>query len=79
MTETTGATFQSLCTENDGATVGFLQEHLEAKVVDENGYVVPMGTVGELCIRGYCICLGYWGGENKIQEMSGADKWFKTG
>lgn len=82
MTETTGAIFYSLPGESDVknyTTIGCLQEHLEAKIVDGSGCVVPIGTVGELCIRGYCTFLGYWGDEDKTQEIIGADKWLKTG
>lgn len=82
MTETSAASFQSLPGENDGlssTTVGCLKQHLEAKVVDENGVMVPIGTVGELCIRGYSTFLGYWNDEIKTREIIGRDNWLKTG
>lgn len=82
MTETTGIIFQSLSGESDvknNTTIGCLQEHLEAKVVDGNGCIVPMGTAGELCIRGYCTFLRYWGDGDRTREIIGADKWLKTG
>ncbi len=33
---------------------------VEAKVVDANDAELPPGTVGELCVRGPTIMLGYW-------------------
>lgn len=78
----TGACFQSLPGEDANkifTTVGCLKQHLEAKVVDENGNLVPMGEVGELCIRGYSRFMGYWGDDAKTKNIVGNDGWFKTG
>ncbi len=41
-------------------TVGRVHPHLEVKIVDEEGRIVPRGTPGELCTRGYSVMLGYW-------------------
>ena len=60
-------------------TVGHVQDHLEVKIVDENGYTVPMGQPGELYTRGYTTMLGYYGDESKTKETMTADKWLKTG
>ena len=40
--------------------VGRQLEHLETKLVDADGRVVPRGQVGELCLRGYAVMSGYW-------------------
>lgn len=82
LSETTAVVFQSL--ENDDeykstSTVGYVQEHTEAKVVDENGNIVPRGTPGELLVRAYSIMLGYWNDEEKTKETIGSDRWLKTG
>lgn len=82
LTETTCSAFQSLPAENDShvwESVGFLQDHTEAKVVDRNGRMVPMGTPGELYIRGYNTMLRYFGDEAKTKETISYDKWLKTG
>lgn len=82
MTETTAVIFNSLkseTTEHVLNTVGHLQDHVEAKVVDENGKIVPFGMPGELCIRGYCNMLGYYNDEEKTREMIGPDNWLRTG
>lgn len=60
-------------------SVGRLESHLEAKVIDTKGYMVPMGTPGELCIRGYCNISGYWDDEEKTKELIGKDGWLRTG
>lgn len=83
LTETTSTTFQSVDgPETDRQfqeTVGKLHDHLEAKVVDEQGTAVPFGTRGELCVRGYSTMLGYWGDEEKTRETLGNDGWLRTG
>ena len=63
MTETSPISFQSGLDdpiERRVATVGRIQPHVEVKIVDAAGQVVPLGTAGELCTRGYSVMRGYW-------------------
>ncbi|OTG92503.1 fatty acid--CoA ligase, partial [Acinetobacter sp. ANC 4654] len=53
--------------------------HLEIKIVDENGKVVPRGKLGELCVRGYSVMLGYWEDNDKTGEVIDVAKWMHTG
>ena len=71
MTETSPVSFQSSTAdplERRVATVGRIQPHLEVKIVDMNGRIVPTGTPGELLTRGYSVMLGYWGDEERTRE-----------
>ncbi|CAH1801842.1 unnamed protein product [Owenia fusiformis] len=34
-------------------TVGYPIPHTEVKLIDENGYVIPIGQHGEICLRGH--------------------------
>lgn len=43
------------------------------------GLIVPLGTPGELMIRGYCVMLEYWQDEAKTRECITKDRWYKTG
>lgn len=83
LTETTSVVFQSLPINEDmdkaTNTVGYLCDHLEAKVVDNNNHIVPIGTPGELCIRGYTTMLGYWKDEEKTRETIEKNFWLRTG
>uniref|UniRef100_A0A182P4L7 Medium-chain acyl-CoA ligase ACSF2, mitochondrial n=1 Tax=Anopheles epiroticus TaxID=199890 RepID=A0A182P4L7_9DIPT len=82
MTETTAVIFQSLFEESPGdvqQTVGHMTDHYEAKVIDRDGHIVPFGTAGELCVRGYGTMLGYWNDERKTRETIDADRWLRTG
>ncbi|MHA3050166.1 AMP-binding protein [Acinetobacter sp. ANC 4639] len=60
-------------------TVGRVHPHLEIKIVDEQGKVVPRGSLGELCVRGYSVMLGYWEDEDKTKEVVDVAKWMHTG
>jgi fatty-acyl-CoA synthase len=51
----------------------------KAKVVDEEGRIVPLGQKGELCIRGYGVMRGYWNDSEQTARVIGPDRWYKTG
>jgi fatty-acyl-CoA synthase len=62
------------------STVGRVMPHLEVKVVDPaTGRLVPVGTPGELCTRGYSVMLGYWDEPAKTAEALDATHWMHTG
>jgi fatty-acyl-CoA synthase len=82
MTETSPASFA--CSPDDPlerrvSTVGRVMPHVEAKVIDPEGRIVPRGTAGELLTRGYLVMLGYWNDEEKTQEAIDAAGWMHTG
>jgi len=82
MTETSPVSFQSSTTdplERRVSTVGRIQPHIEVKVVDREGRIVPTGTPGELLTRGYCVMLGYWDDEARTREAIDAARWMHTG
>ncbi|OTG76605.1 fatty acid--CoA ligase [Acinetobacter sp. ANC 4169] len=82
MTETAPVSAQSSTSdsvERRVGTVGRVHPHLEIKIVDENGKVVPRGKLGELCVRGYSVMLGYWEDNDKTQEVIDVAKWMHTG
>ncbi|MFD1437488.1 AMP-binding protein [Acinetobacter sp. ANC 4282] len=82
MTETAPVSAQSSTAdsvERRVGTVGRVHPHLEIKIVDENGKVVPRGNLGELCVRGYSVMLGYWEDTDKTQEVIDVAKWMHTG
>ncbi|CAN7517588.1 AMP-binding protein [Rhizobacter sp. LjRoot28] len=81
MTETSPVSFQSSTQdplERRVSTVGRVQPHIEAKVVDIGGAVLPVGQPGELWVRGYSVMRGYWGDEQRTREAV-VDGWMRTG
>jgi fatty-acyl-CoA synthase len=82
MTETSPVSFQSSVDdpiERRVSTVGRIQPHIEVKIVDLEGRIVPPGTAGELCTRGYCVMRGYWGDPERTAEVIDAARWMHTG
>ena len=82
MTETSPVSTQSAADdplELRVASVGRTQPHLETKLVDEQGNVVPRGQIGELCTRGYSVMLGYWNNQEATQESIDEAKWMHSG
>ena len=82
MTETSPVSFQSAMDdplERRVSTVGRIHPHVEVKVIDLEGRVVPPGERGELCTRGYSIMLGYWDEPEKTRDVLDAKGWMHTG
>ncbi len=81
MTETSPVSFQSSTNdplEKRVSTVGRVMPHLEVKIVDEQGQIVPIGTKGELCTRGYSVMKGYWGDDERTADAI-KNSWMHTG
>jgi fatty-acyl-CoA synthase len=82
MTETSPVSFQSSTEdsiERRVSTVGRIQPHLEVKLVDADGKIVPPGAPGELCTRGYSVMLGYWNDPQRSAEAVDSEGWMHTG
>lgn len=82
MTETSPVSFQSATddpVQKRVSSVGRIQPHVEVKIVDENGVVVPVDAQGELLTRGYSVMQGYWDEPDKTAEAIDADGWMHTG
>ena len=82
MTETSPVSFQSAVDdplERRVSTVGRVQPHIEVKIVDAEGRIVPPGTPGELLTRGYCVMQGYWNDPERTAEAIDVAGWMHTG
>jgi fatty-acyl-CoA synthase len=83
MTETSPVSTQTTAdddTDRRVSTVGQVHPHLEIKVIDpETGVVLPRGSRGELCTRGYSVMLGYWNEPERTAEAIDAARWMHTG
>ncbi|TCD68700.1 putative NRPS-like protein biosynthetic cluster [Steccherinum ochraceum] len=86
MTETSPVSFQT--TPSDPVikrveTVGKIHPHVTAKIVDDSGKVVPVGTPGEILVAGYLVQKGYWNDEERTAEVMKRDAegtlWMHTG
>ncbi|HYM31679.1 MAG TPA: AMP-binding protein [Candidatus Cybelea sp.] len=82
MTETSPVSTQSATDDpldRRVSTVGRIQPHIEAKIIDADGRIVPPGTAGEFCTRGYSVMLGYWGDPERTAEAIDRGRWMHTG
>jgi fatty-acyl-CoA synthase len=83
MTETSPVSTQSAVDdplEKRVSTVGRVHPHVEIKVVDPGtGRVMPRGSPGELCTRGYSVMLGYWEDAHSTRLAIDAGRWMHTG
>jgi len=61
-------------------TVGTNLPHQEVKIVDTaTGATVPLGSIGEVCFRGYHIMRGYYGQPQKTAETVDQAGWLRSG
>ncbi|TRM59781.1 acetyl-CoA synthetase-like protein, partial [Schizophyllum amplum] len=86
MTETSPVSFQTVTDDpvhKRVETVGRVQPHVKAKVVDSNGDVVPVNTPGQLIVSGYLLQKGYWKDEAQtsavMQREADGTVWMHTG
>ena len=82
MTETSPVSTQSSVDdplERRVSTVGRVQPHIEIKIVDTEGRIVPRGVTGEFCTRGYSVMRGYWNDPEKTREAIDEAGWMHTG
>jgi len=82
MTETGPVSFQTHVNdqlERRVHTVGRALPHVEIKIVDNEGRIVPRGTAGELKTRGYCVMPGYWSDPERTAQAIDDAHWIASG
>ena len=82
MTETSPVSFQSHVDdplEKRVTTVGRVHPHVQVKIVDQAGRIVPRGVPGELLTRGYSVMRGYWADPERTADAVDAAGWMHTG
>jgi fatty-acyl-CoA synthase len=82
MTETSPVSTQTALddtVERRVSTVGRVHPHVEVKIVDTEGRIVPAGTPGEFCTRGYSVMLGYWDDAERTAQAIDPTGWMHTG
>ena len=82
MTETSPVSFQTAIEDPVArrvSTVGRVHPHVEVKIVDAEGRIVPRGVAGELCTRGYSVMLGYWDDAERTAQAIDRAGWMHTG
>lgn len=60
-------------------TIGLPIPSTEIAIRDEDGKDLPLGEVGEICIRGPQVMAGYWNRPDETAKVMTADGYFKSG
>ena len=59
--------------------IGLPMPNTEIALLDDNGNQVPLGTPGEIAIRGPQVMAGYWQRPDETAKVMTADNYFRTG
>ena len=68
-----------LHTEEFTGTIGLPVPSTEVRICDDAGNDVPLGELGEICIRGPQVMEGYWRKPEETAEVMFPGGWFRTG
>jgi long-chain acyl-CoA synthetase len=77
-----GVTYLSPADHRNGRhlrSVGHAIPGVQVEIRDPSGRPVPDGEIGEVCVRGPNVMLGYWNQPDATREVLSADGWYRTG
>lgn len=60
-------------------TIGLPMPSTEIAIRDDDGKDLPLGEVGEICVRGPQVMVGYWNRDDETARSIMADGFFRTG
>ena len=80
LTETSpAACINPLTLAEYNGSIGLPIPSTDACIKDDNGNILALGEVGELCIRGPQVMKGYWQRPEETAKAIDADDWLHTG
>ncbi|MEQ1939674.1 long-chain-fatty-acid--CoA ligase [Mesorhizobium sp. CN5-321] len=80
LSETSPVATANKCSAGDyTGTIGLPIPSTEISIRDDDGEVVPLGEVGEICIRGPQVMAGYWNRPDETAKVMTKDGYFKSG
>ncbi|MER8802849.1 long-chain-fatty-acid--CoA ligase [Mesorhizobium sp. M0998] len=80
LTETSpGATINKFSDGVYTGTIGLPLPSTEIAIRDDDGNNLPLGEVGEICIRGPQVMAGYWNRPDETAKVMTEDGFFKSG
>ena len=60
-------------------SIGLPVPSTQVCIKDDDGNLLPMGEVGELCVKGPQVMKGYWQRPEETDKVMDAEGWLKTG
>jgi len=80
LTETSPAAIANALDIKDWTgTIGLPIPSTLAAVLEDDGRELPVGEVGEICIRGPQVMKGYWNRPDETQKVFTSEGWLRTG
>jgi acyl-CoA synthetase (AMP-forming)/AMP-acid ligase II len=81
MSETlgSGSRLGGVTMDTHPASVGSVEPLCEIQIRGADDQPLPDGEVGEICIRGACVFLGYWDNPEATAEALDEQRWYRTG
>jgi len=73
------ATANRTDTDKFTGTIGLPVPSTEIAILDDDGKKLPVGSVGEIAIRGPQVMVGYWNRPDETAKVMTPDGFFKTG
>ncbi|WP_442920333.1 long-chain fatty acid--CoA ligase [Mesorhizobium sp. WSM4983] len=73
------ATANKFSSSDFTGTIGLPLPSTEIAIRDDDGNNVPLGQVGEICIRGPQVMAGYWNRPDETAKVMTKDGFFKSG
>ncbi|MEO5596733.1 MAG: AMP-binding protein [Lysobacteraceae bacterium] len=80
LTETSpAACINPLDLKGFNGSIGMPVPSTDVCIKDDDGKMLPMGEVGELCVKGPQVMLGYWQRPEETAKSIDPDGWLRTG
>src|SRR5690606_1676021 len=73
------ATANKASSDEFTGTIGLPLPSTDIAIRDDDGNELPLGEVGEICIRGPQVMAGYWNRPDETAKVMTADGFFKSG
>lgn len=79
LTETSPVAIVNPLGSEFSGSIGLPVSSTEVKIVDDDGKELPLGEIGEVCIKGPQVMEGYWQRPDETEKVMLTGGWLRTG